>query len=83
MRAGSELILASTSESRRRMLAAAGVSVRIVAPAADMCVEVKAADASAPEPSALPALKPNQPIHSSPAPMALSTRLCGTNCGPG
>src|SRR5687768_11982722 len=48
-----------------------------VAAAAPKCVATKALDASDPEPSALPALKPNQPTHNRHAPMKLNTRLCG------
>src|SRR5918998_4724301 len=49
-----------------------------VAAAAPKCVATKALVASDPAPSALPALKPNQPTHSMQAPITLSTRLCGT-----
>ena len=42
------------------------------------CVAAKALVASVPLFSALPALKPNQPTHSSPVPIRLSTTLCGS-----
>ena len=45
--------------------------------AAANCVLTKAEVASGPAPSALPALKPNQPTHSRPAPMKQRTMLCG------
>ncbi len=41
------------------------------------CVATKALAASAPAPRALPALKPNQPNHSSAAPSTANGRLCG------
>src|SRR5215472_8028799 len=48
-----------------------------VAAAAPKCVATNALDARPDAASALPALKPNQPTHSSPAPMVEITRLCG------
>src|ERR1039457_592915 len=53
------------------------------AAAAEKCVAANALVASDPAFSALPALKPNQPTHSSPVPMSDSTTLCGTigSCG--
>src|SRR5689334_5421201 len=48
-----------------------------VAAAAPKCVATNALDARPDAASALPALKPNQPTHSRPAPMVLITRLCG------
>src|SRR5579864_1490881 len=47
------------------------------AAAAEKWVAAKALLARAPALTALPALKPNQPNHNSPAPMRLSTTLCG------
>src|SRR6516225_5712832 len=49
----------------------------ITAAAAPKCVATKALVASVPEPSALPALKPNHPTHNRHAPIKLSTTLCG------
>src|ERR1700712_4081426 len=49
----------------------------IAAAAAPKCVATKAEVASVPAPSALPALKPNQPTHSRHAPIKLSTTECG------
>ena len=40
-------------------------------------VLIQATAATSPAPSAEPALKPNQPNHSSPAPIITSVRLCG------
>ena len=53
------------------------------AAAAEKCVAAKALVASAPAFTALPALNPNQPTHSRPVPMRLSTTLCGGigSCG--
>src|ERR1700757_2996085 len=47
------------------------------AAAAPKCVLTKALVASGPEPSALPALNPNQPTQSRHAPMKLRTTECG------
>src|SRR3954452_9447077 len=52
-----------------------------VAAAAPKWVATNALVASPDAPSALPALKPNQPTHSRQAPIKLSTRQCGfTGC---
>src|SRR5947207_2395819 len=53
------------------------------AAAAPKCVATNALVASVPEPSALPALKPNHPTHSREAPTKLRTTLCGgiASCG--
>ena len=53
------------------------------AAAAEKCVAAKALVASSPALTALPALKPNQPTHSRPVPIRLSTTLCGSigSCG--
>ena len=53
------------------------------AAAAEKCVAANALVASAPAFNALPALKPNQPTHNSPAPISESTTLCGIigSCG--
>ncbi len=53
------------------------------AAAAEKCVAAKALVASVPAFSALPALNPNQPTQSRPAPMRLNTTLCGSigSCG--
>src|SRR5512133_2937150 len=59
-------------------------AIQATAPAAAAkCVATKALVASEDAPSALPALKPNQPTHSRHAPIKLSTRLCGimVSCG--
>src|SRR3954452_24280263 len=48
-----------------------------VAAAAAVLVFTKAATAEVPADSALPALNPNQPNHSSPVPSAVIIRLCG------
>src|SRR6185436_16669017 len=50
-----------------------------VSPAAAVatCVTTNALVASPPDASALPALNPNQPNHSSPAPSTANGRLCG------
>ncbi|MEI6254411.1 MAG: hypothetical protein WCP30_16570, partial [Mycobacteriaceae bacterium] len=62
--------------------AAAPLPARVAAlspPAAPAkCVAAKALVASVPLFSALPALKPNQPTHSNPVPIRLSTTLCGS-----
>src|ERR1700730_7401942 len=47
------------------------------AAAAPKWVATKALVARLPEPSALPALNPNQPTHNNEAPTKLSTTLCG------
>ena len=47
------------------------------AAAAEKWVAANALVASAPAFNALPALKPNQPTHNSPAPISESTTLCG------
>src|SRR5664279_2266131 len=47
------------------------------AAAAARCVFTKALVARLPEPSALPALKPNQPTHNMQAPTKLNTTECG------
>src|SRR5437868_12481950 len=47
------------------------------AAAAAKCVAAKADVARPPAATALPALKPNQPTQSRPAPVMLSTTLCG------
>ena len=47
------------------------------ATAAEMWVLSMALPASSPDDSAEPALKPNQPTHSSEVPIRVSTRLCG------
>ena len=47
------------------------------ATAAAMCVVTSADAASPPEVKAEPALKPNQPNHTSPAPRSTIGRLCG------
>src|SRR5579863_727110 len=49
----------------------------MAAAAAPKWVATKALVASDPDPSALPALKPNQPTHRRHAPMKLNTTLCG------
>src|SRR5450755_4136187 len=49
----------------------------ITAAAAPKCVATKALVASVPADNALPALNPNHPTQSMPAPMKLSTTLCG------
>src|SRR5512140_3193163 len=49
----------------------------IVAAAVATWVTTKALVARAPELSALPALKPNQPTHSMAAPVTVNGRLCG------
>src|SRR5690242_1046879 len=51
--------------------------------AAEKCVAAKALLASPPAFTALPALNPNQPTHNNPAPIRLSTTLCGGigSCG--
>src|SRR5262245_7655343 len=41
------------------------------------CVDAKALTACADEPSALPALNPNQPTHNNAAPSVVYVRLCG------
>src|SRR5262245_47943696 len=47
------------------------------------CVATKALAARLLAANALPALKPNQPIHSNPAPINDNTRLCGViSCSP-
>src|SRR5256885_614478 len=48
-----------------------------VAAAAPRCVATNAETASPFAASALPALNPNHPTHSSPAPVMVSGRLCG------
>src|SRR5580698_2303524 len=48
------------------------------AAAAEKCVAANALVASEPALNALPALKPNQPTHSSPVPTSDKTTLCGT-----
>ena len=48
-----------------------------------MCVTSIAMPASALAATALPALKPNQPTHSMPAPVTLMVRLCGGSSRPG
>src|SRR5690349_9082475 len=48
-----------------------------VAAAAPKCVATNALDARPLAASALPALNPNQPTQSRPAPIVLITRLCG------
>ena len=45
--------------------------------AADKCVTSMAIAAASVAPSAEPALKPNQPTHSMPAPVTVMVRLCG------
>src|SRR4051794_23583348 len=52
-------------------------------PAAPTCVVTNASDASHPLESALPALNPNQPNQSTPAPVSVIVRLCGSgrSCG--
>src|SRR5258708_6095341 len=50
------------------------------AAAAPRCVTTKADTASPLAASALPALNPNQPNHSNPAPVTVSVRLCGAIC---
>src|SRR5688500_9379566 len=60
--------------SCRIQLAVIQVSVAI---AAAELVVTNALTASAPEPSALPALKPNQPNHSSAVPSTVIVALCG------
>src|SRR3954471_19505363 len=52
------------------------IQARAAAPAA-VLVERNAVTASSLAPSALPALKPNQPNQSSPAPITVMGRLCG------
>src|SRR5690348_12136537 len=47
------------------------------APAAPKCVATNADTARPLAARALPALKPNHPTHSRPAPVTLSTTLCG------
>src|SRR5208282_5134107 len=58
------------------------VQLKAAAPAAK-CVAANALAASPPALNALPALKPNQPTHNSPAPMSEYTTLCGIigSCG--
>src|SRR6516164_3708521 len=53
------------------------------AAAAPKCVATKALVARPEAESALPALKPNQPTQSIPAPTVLITRLCGFTTGDG
>src|SRR6185436_13777140 len=48
-----------------------------VAAAAAVLVLTKAVEASSPDATALPALKPNHPTHSSEAPITANGRLCG------
>src|SRR5665213_1119617 len=49
----------------------------MAAAAAPKCVATNALVARVPAESALPALNPNQPTHSIPAPIKLKTTLCG------
>ena len=48
-----------------------------IAVAADVLVVINACTASGSAPSALPALNPNHPNHSSPAPSTTNGMLCG------
>src|ERR1044071_6121587 len=54
----------------------AAIQPRAAAAAAEL-VLTNAVAASSPEETALPALKPNQPTHSSEAPITENGRLCG------
>ena len=59
-------------------LATHSVNIQASAAAAvAMCVTAKAMPARPSEATADPALKPNQPTHSSEAPITVSVRLCG------
>src|SRR4030042_4590331 len=59
-----------------RMIHSVATQARVAAQVA-RCVAVKAEDARALAARALPALNPNHPNHSSPAPRTVMGRLCG------
>ena len=60
-----------------RVMSHSAADHAMTAPAVASRVLRKASAAELPASSAEPALKPNQPTHSSEAPIIVSTRLCG------
>ena len=65
-----------STEGLPRLVHSIAIQVR-AATAAEMWVLSMALPASSPDDSADPALKPNQPTHSSEVPTRVRTRLCG------